>query len=98
MVPELTSVVLVVVPMVILMFVFYASLKILREYERGVVFALGRFWMVKGPGLIVLIPFVQQMERVDLRTRVLDVPSQHVISPHNLSSNEHTLIYYRALH
>src|SRR5258708_23543998 len=97
MVPELTSVVLVVVPMVVLLFVFYSSLKILREYERGVVFALGRFWMVKGPGLIVLVPFVQQMVRVDLRTRVLDVPSQDVISRDNISVKVNAVIYYRVI-
>ncbi|MCU7854090.1 MAG: slipin family protein, partial [Candidatus Thiodiazotropha sp. (ex Lucinoma borealis)] len=53
-----------------------SALKILREYERGVVFMLGRFWRVKGPGLIIIIPIIQQFVRVDLRTIVLDVPSQ----------------------
>jgi regulator of protease activity HflC (stomatin/prohibitin superfamily) len=62
-----------------------ASLRILREYERGVVFLLGRFWRVKGPGLIVVLPGIQQMVRVDLRTVVMDVPSQDVISRDNVS-------------
>ena len=60
------------------------SLRVLREYERGVVFQLGRFWAVKGPGLIVLIPVIQQMVRMDLRTVVLDVPPQDVITRDNV--------------
>lgn len=64
-----------VVPVLILLIIVAAAIKILREYERGVVFTLGRFTGVKGPGLILLIPLVQQMVRVDLRTLVLDVPS-----------------------
>jgi len=63
----------------ILLLILMASIKILREYERGVVFTLGRFTGVKGPGLILLIPLVQQMVRIDLRTLVLDVPTQDVI-------------------
>ncbi len=59
--------------------------RILREYERGVIFLLGRFWKVKGPGFIVVIPLIQQMVRVDLRTIVMDVPSQDVISRDNVS-------------
>ncbi|MGO6740804.1 SPFH domain-containing protein, partial [Rhizobium ruizarguesonis] len=69
----------------ILLVVVASAIKILREYERGVVFTLGRFTGVKGPGLILLIPYVQQMMRVDLRTRVLDVPGQDVISHDNVS-------------
>ena len=61
-------------------FILIYSLKILREYERGVVFVLGRFWKVKGPGLIIIVPIIQQMVRVDLRIRVLDVPEHDVIS------------------
>jgi regulator of protease activity HflC (stomatin/prohibitin superfamily) len=72
-----------------------AALKILREYERGVVFTLGRFTGVKGPGLIVLIPFIQQMVRTDLRTIVLDVPSQDVISRDNVSVKVNAVIYFR---
>ena len=69
-----------------LVVMFLASaIRILREYERGVVFLLGRFWKVKGPGFIIIIPFIQQMVRVDLRTIVMDVPSQDVISRDNVS-------------
>ena len=71
--------------------------RILREYERGVVFQLGRFWKVKGPGLILLVPGIQQMVRVDLRTVVLDVPTQDVISRDNVSVKVNAVIYYRVL-
>ena len=73
------------------------SLRILREYERGVVFQLGRFWKVKGPGLIILIPGVQTMVRVDLRTIVMDVPSQDVISKDNVSVRVNAVIFFRVL-
>ena len=74
-----------------------ASFRILREYERGVVFMLGRFWKVKGPGLILVIPGIQQMVRVDLRTLVLDVPTQDVISRDNVSVKVNAVVYYRVL-
>src|SRR5262252_811895 len=74
-----------------------ASLRILREYERAVVFTLGRFWMVKGPGLIVLIPFIQQMVRVDLRVIVLDVPPQDVITRDNVSVKVNAVLYFRVI-
>jgi len=73
------------------------SLRILREYERGVVFQLGRFWMVKGPGLIILIPVIQQMVRVDLRTVVLDVPPQDVITRDNVSVKVNAVVYFRVV-
>jgi regulator of protease activity HflC (stomatin/prohibitin superfamily) len=73
------------------------SLRILREYERGVVFQLGRFWAVKGPGLIILIPVVQQMVRMDLRTVVLDVPPQDVITRDNVSVKVNAVIYFRII-
>ena len=69
-----------------------SAFRILREYERGVVFQLGRFWRVKGPGLIILIPGVQQMVRVDLRTVVLDVPPQDVITRDNVSVKVNAVI------
>jgi regulator of protease activity HflC (stomatin/prohibitin superfamily) len=75
--------------------VILASFRVLREYERGVVFMLGRFWRVKGPGLILLIPVVQQMVRVDLRTVVLDVPPQDVISRDNVSVKVNAVVYFR---
>jgi len=74
-----------------------AALKILREYQRGVIFLLGRFQEVKGPGLIVVIPFIQQMVRVDLRTIVLDVPTQDVISRDNVSVKVNAVVYFRVL-
>ncbi len=73
------------------------SIFILREYERGVVFQLGRFWMVKGPGLVLIIPVVQQMVRMDLRTVVLDVPPQDVITRDNVSVKVNAVIYFRVI-
>ncbi|KFI22769.1 slipin family protein [Nitrosococcus oceani] len=73
------------------------SIRILREYERGVVFMLGRFWKVKGPGLIILIPGIQQMVKVSLRIVVLDVPSQDVISKDNVSVKVNAVVYFRAV-
>ncbi len=71
--------------------------RILREYERGVIFTLGRFWKVKGPGLIIVIPFIQQIVKVDLRTVVMDVPSQDVISRDNVSVQVNAVIYFRVI-
>jgi regulator of protease activity HflC (stomatin/prohibitin superfamily) len=74
-----------------------AAIRILREYERGVVFFLGRFHSVKGPGLVIIIPIVQQLVRVDLRTRVFDVPSQDVISRDNVSVKVNAVVYLRVV-
>jgi len=74
-----------------------ASFRILREYQRGVVFMLGRFWKVKGPGLILIIPGIQQMVRVDLRTVVMDVPTQDVITRDNVSVKVNAVIYFRVI-
>jgi regulator of protease activity HflC (stomatin/prohibitin superfamily) len=74
-----------------------ASIRILREYERGVVFMLGRFWRVKGPGLVLLIPAVQQMVRVDLRTVVFDVPPQDVITRDNVSVKVNAVVFFRVM-
>ena len=82
---------------VILIIVMVMSLRILREYERAVVFILGRFWRVKGPGMIFIIPVVQQMVRVDLRTVVLDVPPQDVITRDNVSVKVNAVIYFRVV-
>ncbi|MGM0594951.1 MAG: slipin family protein, partial [Pseudomonadota bacterium] len=76
---------------------FFASIRILREYERGVIFLLGRFWKVKGPGFIIVIPLIQQMVRVDLRTIVMDVPTQDVISRDNVSVEVNAVVYFRVL-
>jgi regulator of protease activity HflC (stomatin/prohibitin superfamily) len=73
------------------------TIKILKEYERGVVFLLGRFQRVKGPGLIILIPGIQKMVRVDLRVLVLDVPTQDVISRDNVSVKVNAVIYFRVV-
>ncbi len=75
----------------------FVSLRVLREYERGVIFTLGRFTGVKGPGLIIVIPFVQQMVRVDLRTVVMDVPTQDVISRDNVSVKVNAVVYFRVV-
>jgi regulator of protease activity HflC (stomatin/prohibitin superfamily) len=74
-----------------------SAIKVLREYQRGVVFQLGRFWKVKGPGLILLVPVVQQMVRVDLRTIVMDVPPQDVISRDNVSVKVNAVVYFRVV-
>jgi len=74
-----------------------SAIRILREYQRGVVFTLGRFWKVKGPGFIILIPLVQQMVRVDLRTIVMDVPTQDVISHDNVSVKVNAVVYFRVI-
>lgn len=84
--------------LVVLVVVLVASMfRILREYERGVIFMLGRFQKVKGPGLIIVIPILQQMVRVDLRTRVMDVPTQDVISRDNVSVQVNAVIYLRVM-
>src|SRR3989344_4286233 len=81
----------------VLAFLLFASFRVLREYERGVVFLLGRFWRVKGPGLIIVIPGVMQMVRVDLRTVVMDVPPQDVISRDNVSVKVNAVVYFRVI-
>ena len=81
----------------ILLLLVAASIRVLREYERGVVFMLGRFWKVKGPGLVILIPVVQQMVRVGLRTVVLDVPPQDVITRDNVSVKVNAVVYFRVV-
>ena len=82
---------------VVLALLVASSLRILREYERGVVFQLGRFWRVKGPGMVILIPGVQQMVRVDLRIVVVDVPSQDVISRDNVTLKVNAVLYFRVV-
>jgi len=84
----------VLLPLLVLAF---ASLRILREYERGVVFQLGRFWKVKGPGLVLVIPGIQQMVRVDLRVVTYDVPPQDVISRDNVSVKVNAVLFFRVV-
>lgn len=74
-----------------------SSIRIFREYERGVVFMLGRFWKVKGPGLVLIIPIVQQVVRIDLRTVVFDVPAQDVITRDNVSVKVNAVVYFRVV-
>ncbi len=81
----------------LILILVFSSIRILREYERGVIFLLGRFWKVKGPGLIIVIPGIQQMVRVDLRTIVMDVPAQDVISRDNVSVKVNAVIYFRVI-
>jgi regulator of protease activity HflC (stomatin/prohibitin superfamily) len=82
---------------ILLVMLLVATLRILREYERGVVFQLGRFWKVKGPGLVIVIPGLQQMVRIDLRTVVMDVPAQDVITRDNVSVKVNAVIYFRVV-
>ena len=82
---------------VIVVMFLAAAIKIFREYERGVIFTLGRFTGVKGPGLVILIPVIQQMVRLDLRTFVIDVPTQDVISRDNVSVKVNAVIYFRVV-
>jgi regulator of protease activity HflC (stomatin/prohibitin superfamily) len=86
---------IVIAALVVLVVVW--SIRVLREYERGVVFTLGRYTGVKGPGLIILVPLVQQLVRVDLRTVVLDVPSQDIISHDNVSVKVNAVVYFRVV-
>lgn len=85
------------IPLAVLLVLVLASLKILREYERAVVFTLGRFTGVKGPGIVMVIPGIQKMEKVDLRVQVMDVPSQDVISRDNVSVKVNAVVYFRVL-
>jgi regulator of protease activity HflC (stomatin/prohibitin superfamily) len=92
---DLATVTGFIIPLLVIIGILLYSIRILREYERGVVFMLGRLWKVKGPGLVIVIPFIQQMVRVDLRTRVFDVPPQDVISRDNVSVRVNAVVYYR---
>jgi regulator of protease activity HflC (stomatin/prohibitin superfamily) len=83
--------------LLLLLIVVAASFRILREYERGVVFMLGRFWRVKGPGLVIIIPGIQQMVRVDLRVVTMDVPEQDVISHDNVSVKVNAIVFFRVV-
>lgn len=87
----------IAVPLLIVVVLLLYSVRVLREYERGVVFMLGRLWKVKGPGLVIIVPVIQQMVRVDLRTRLLDVPPQDVISRDNVTVRVNAVVYYRVI-
>ena len=93
----MTALVELGVVVLILLVLLATSIRVLREYERAVVFMVGRFWKVKGPGLVLLIHVVQQMVRVDLRTVVLDVPPQDVITRDNVSVKVNAVVYFRVV-
>ena len=81
----------------VVILILVSAIHILREYERGVIFQLGRFWKVKGPGFIIVIPFIQQIVRVDLRIITMDVPSQDVISRDNVTAKVNAVLYFRVV-
>ena len=93
----ITNMLAYVVPAIFVVVLLIYAFRILREYERGVVFTLGRFWKVKGPGLVILVPGIQTMVRMDLRTRVLDVEPQDVITRDNVSVKVNAVIYFRVI-
>ncbi len=82
---------------IVVALLFISSFRILREYQRGVVFMLGKFWKVKGPGLIIVLPGIQTMDKIDLRTVVMDVPPQDVISRDNVSVKVNAVVYFRVI-
>ena len=88
-------------PIIVVLFfigaLFFYSFRVLREYERGVIFQLGRFWSVKGPGLVIVWPVIQQMVKVSMRTVTMDVPSQDVISRDNVSVKVNAVLYFRVV-
>lgn len=96
-IPVNTELLTPILLLVLIVLIAVRLFRILREYERGVIFFLGRFQKVKGPGLIIVIPVIQQMVRVDLRTVVMDVPSQDVISRDNVSVRVNAVIYFRVV-
>ena len=83
--------------LILLGLLLFSAFKILREYERGVIFLLGKFWKVKGPGLILVIPFVQKMVKVSLRTVVMDVPPQDIITSDNVTVKVNAVVYFRVI-
>ena len=86
-----------IVILIILGLLLFSAFNILREYERGVIFMLGRYWKVKGPGLIIVIPGIQKMVKVSLRTVVMDVPPQDIITRDNVTVKVNAVIYFRVM-
>ena len=86
-----------IIVLIILGLLLFSAFNILREYERGVIFLLGRFWKVKGPGLIIVIPGIQKMVKVSLRTVVMDVPPQDIITRDNVTVKVNAVIYFRVI-
>jgi len=95
--PFLLNNALILIPVALIVIFLFSAIRILREYERAVVFQLGRFWKVKGPGLILVIPIIQQAVKVDLRIRVTDVPTQDIISRDNVLVKVNAVVYYRVM-
>ena len=88
---------LILIPIALLVLFLLSAIRVMREYERAVIFQLGRFWKVKGPGLILVIPIIQQAVKVDMRIRVEDIPSQDVISRDNVLVKVNAVVYYRVM-
>src|SRR3990170_3658434 len=86
-----------IILVVLALYIIASSIRILNEYERGVVFRLGRMVGVRGPGLIILVPFIEKMTKVSLRTVVMDVPPQDVITQDNVSLKVNAVVYFRVL-
>jgi regulator of protease activity HflC (stomatin/prohibitin superfamily) len=82
---------------IVLALLIFSAIKILREYERGVIFLLGKFWKVKGPGLIIVVPGIQKMVKVSLRTVVMDVPPQDIITKDNVTVKVNAVVYFRVI-
>ena len=86
-----------IIILILLGLLLFSAFNILREYERGVIFMLGRYWKVKGPGLIIVIPGIQKMVKVSLRTVVMDVPPQDIITRDNVTVKVNAVIYFRVM-
>jgi len=82
---------------ILLALLIFSAVKVLREYERGVIFLLGKFWKVKGPGLIIVVPGIQKMIKVSLRTVVMDVPPQDIITKDNVTVKVNAVVYFRVV-
>ncbi len=82
---------------ILVLLLVFSAIKILREYERGVIFLLGRFWKIKGPGLIIVIPGIQKMVKVSLRTVVMDIPPQDIITKDNVTVKVNAVVYFRVI-
>ncbi len=94
--PQFFLAILIVIAIVVLLLI--NGINVLKEYERAVVFTLGRFQSVKGPGLVLLFPFLQEMVRVDLRIQVIEIPTQDVISRDNVSMKVDAVLYFNVVH
>lgn len=94
---EKIMIIILITAAILVLLLLFSAINILKEYERGVIFTLGHFWKVKGPGLIVVIPVIQKIVRTHLRTVVMDIPSQDVISRDNVSVRVNAVVYFRVI-